>query len=158
MVMTTLLTQPMSENERRELTQHQQRLNKAQAVALGIWLEAYKAGDVGFEKMIKSTHHCLERIGVSEGTKVRILGTLVNDALSYPVPKKSRGGTVKHPLALRKNAATLVDLVSTRERLPKTRYAVTKSAYEKVSELLWGSGFDVSPSTIIKWVSESKSS
>lgn len=156
--MTTLLTQLMSENERRELTQHQQRLNKAQAVALGIWLEAYKAGDVGFEKMIKSTHHCLERIGVSEGSKVRILGTLVNDALSYPVPKKSRGGTVKLPLALRKTAATLVDLVSTQERLPKTRYSVTKSAYEKVSEILRDAGFDVSPSTVIKWASESKSS
>jgi hypothetical protein len=156
--MTTLLTQPMSDDEKHALTQHQQRLNKAQTVTLGIWLEAYKAGDVGFEKMMQSTHQCLERIGVSETSKVRILGTLANDALSYTIPKKTRGGTVKFPIALRKTAATLVELVSTREQLPRTRYAVTKSAYERVSEILLDAGFDVKPSTIIKWVSESKNS
>ncbi len=156
--MTTLLTQPMSDDEKRALNQHQQRMNKAQSVALGIWLEAYKAGDVGFEKMIQSTYQCLRRIGVSETLKVRILGTLVNKALSYPVPKKSRGGTVKLPLALRKTSAILVELVSTRERLPKTRYAVTQSAYERVSEILRDAGFDVTPSTLIKWNTESKNS
>jgi hypothetical protein len=154
MVMNTLLTTPLTSEQQKAIEEREQLWDKAHVIALNIWLEGYKAGDISLEHMIKQTHAALNKISLPERQKQLLLGVLVNDALSIAKPKRTRGTGKTYPTALKKISAILVDSVSNREKLSKSRYSPEQTAFEKVSLVLNDCGFEVSPNTLINWYSE----
>ncbi|QWD95053.1 hypothetical protein C2759_02635 [Polynucleobacter sp. MG-Unter2-18] len=152
--MNTLLTTPLSPQEKKALGDSKRLLDKAQAIALGIWLEGYKAGDISLERMAKGVYRALITIKLPEGTRKHLLGDMVDQALSMSPPVRTRGGGKIHPISLKKTAVSLVDLIATKEGLSKSRYSPKISAYEKASQILNDCGFAVSANTLINWYSE----
>ena len=151
----TLLTSPLTPEQKRHRDQEENRINKAEIVALGIWLQEYQVGGVSLERMTREVRAALIRIGVSEGVRHRILGELLDQLTSVPQPLRSKGKK-GYPISLKKNAALIVDLVVEREGLPKTRSATRKkkSAFERTADILRECGFEVKPETIIDWYSD----
>lgn len=151
----TLLTSPLSDEERRRIEEDRQKLDQSYCAALDIWLQGYLAGDEGFETMCKGARNSLLRIGVSVISRQRIIGEMIDKALGVPEPKMTRGRKGS-PIALRKTAAVIVDLVVEREKLPKVRSSTYGkiSAYQRTVSILESAGFDVSEETVIKWYGE----
>lgn len=154
MVINTLLTSPLTQEQIRALEKREQLWDSAHVIALDIWLEGFKAGDISFERMSKEVHKALTKIDLPVRQKQLILGILIDEALSSPEPKRIRGGGKKYPTSLKKISASLVDLISNKEGLAKSRYSPDESAYEKASQVLNDCGFEVSPNTLINWYSE----
>ena len=150
----TLLTSAPSNDDRAKLSKAQQRLQSAEILVFDIWLEAYKAGDIAFEALIKKLHHTLITVGVTEPQRHRLLGEVICAALEMPQPTRVSGGGKSHPVVTRKLAASLLKLIAKTEGLPKSRLAKGMTAYEKTSEFLKTLGFDVAPSTLIRWSSD----
>ena len=151
----TLLTSPLTPEQKHYRDQEENRINKAEVVALGIWLQEYQVGGVSLERMTREVRAALIRIGVSEEIRHRILGELLDQLTSVPQPLRSKGKK-GYPISLKKNAALIVDLVVERESLPKTRSATRKkmSAFERTADILRECGFEVKPETIIDWYSD----
>jgi len=151
----TLLTSPLTPEQKRYRDQEQNRINKAEIVALGIWLQEYQVGGVSLERMSREVRAALIRIGVSEQVRHRILGEMLDQLTSLPQPSRSRGKK-GYPISLKKTSANIVDLVVKKEGLPKTRSDTKKkiSAFERTSDILRECGFEVKPETIIDWYSD----
>ena len=152
--MNTLLTTSLSPQEKKSLEDSARLLDKAQVIALGIWLEGYKAGDISLERMTKGVHKALITIKLPEVSRKRLLGDMVDQALTMPPPVRTRGSGKTHPIVLKKTAVSLVELIATTEGLSKSRYSPEMSAYEKASQLLDSCGFSVSANTLVNWYSE----
>lgn len=152
--MNTLLTSPLTSEEMKALEGREQLWDKAHVIALNIWLEGYKAGDIGFERMCIEVNAALTKITLPERQKQLLLGIMVNTALASPPPKRIRGGTTKYPASLKKISTTLVNIVATKEGLSKSRYSPDISAYERASQVLNECGFEVPANTLINWYSE----
>lgn len=154
MVLNTLLTSPLTPEQIKALEKREQLWDSAHVIALDIWLESFKAGDISFERMSKEVHKALTKIDLPERHKQLILGILINEALSLPEPKRTRGSGKGYPTSLKKISASLVDLISNKEGLAKSRYSPEESAYEKASQVLNDCGFEVSPNTLVNWYSD----
>ena len=154
MVLNTLLTSPLTPEQIKALEKREQLWDSAHVIALDIWLEGFKAGDISFERMSKEVHKALSKIDLPERHKQLILGILINEALSLPEPKRTRGSGKAYPTSLKKISASLVDLISNKEGLAKSRYSPEESAYEKASQVLNDCGFEVSPNTLVNWYSD----
>lgn len=154
MVKDTLLTSPLTAEQKQALEGQEQLLDSAHVIALDIWLEGFKAGDISFERMSKEVHKALTKIDLPMRQKELLLGMLINRALTLPEPIRIRGGGKTYPTSLKKISASLVDLISNKEQLSKSRYSPHETAYEKASQVLQDCGFEVSPNTLIKWYSE----
>lgn len=151
----TLLTSPLTPEQEASQRKAHERIDKAETVALDIWLQGYLVGDVSLERMSREVRAALVRIGVSDRARCRILGEMLDKVAAKPEPKRGRGKK-GYPVALKKTAPVIVDLVVKREGLPKTRSDTkkTKSAFERTAEVLEECGFEVTPETIIKWYTE----
>lgn len=151
----TLLTSPLTPEQEVFQREADERIDKAETVALDIWLQGYLVGDVSLERMSREVRAALVRIGVSDRTRCRIIGEMLDKAAAKPEPKRGRGKK-GYPVALKKTSPVIVDLVVEREGLPKTRSDTnkTKSAFERASEILEECGFEVTPETLIKWYTE----
>lgn len=152
--MNTLLTSPLTPEQEKILEAQEKLWDKAHVIALNIWLEGFKAGDISLERMSKEVYRALSQISLSEPQKQLLLGMMVNQALSLPEPKRTRGGGKPYPTSLKKISASLVDLISNKENLSKSRYSPAESAYERASQILNDCGFKISPNTLINWYSE----
>ncbi|MCM0028704.1 MAG: hypothetical protein NBV55_03285 [Polynucleobacter sp.] len=151
----TLLTAPLTPEQEALQRRIYVRIDKAETVALDIWLQGYLVGDVSLERMSREVRASLVRIGVSDRARCRILGEMLDKVAVRPEPKRGRGKK-GYPVALKKTSPTIVDLVVEREGLPKTRSGTkkTKSAFERAAEVLEECGFEVTPETLIKWYTE----
>lgn len=151
----TLLTSPLTIEQKIDRDKLEKRVSKAETVALGIWLLEYQVGGVSLERMTREVRSALVRIGVSEQTRHRILGNLLDQVASVPQPVRGKGKK-GYPVSLKKTATHIVDLVAKSEGLPKTRSETKKkmSAFERTSEILRECGFEVKPETIIDWYSD----
>lgn len=154
MVKDTLLTSPLTPEQELALKEQEQLWDRAHVIALNIWLEGFKSGDIGFEKMSNEVHKALTKIALPERHKQRLLGILVNEALLLPKPQRTRGSGKVYPTSLKKIASSLVDQISLNEGLAKSRYSPNESAFEKASQVLADCGFKVSTNTLINWYSE----
>jgi hypothetical protein len=154
-VKETLLTAPLTPEQDDFQRRTDSRIDKAETVALDIWLQGYLVGDVSLERMSREVRAALVRIGVSDRVRCRILGELLDKAAARPAPKRGRGKK-GYPVALKKTSPVIVDLVVKREGLPKPRSDTkkTKSAFERAAEVLEECGFEVMPETLIKWYTE----
>jgi hypothetical protein len=154
-VKETLLTAPLTPEQEDFQRRTDARIDKAEAVALDIWLQGYLVGDVSLERMSREVRVALVRIGVSDRARRRILGEMLDKAAARAEPKRGQGKK-GYPGALKKTSPVIVDLVVEREGLPKTRSDTkkTKSAFERASEVLGECGFEVAPETLIKWYTE----
>lgn len=147
----TLLTAPLTKEQQDFLKKTDDLIGKAKTVALGIWLDEYTVGGVSLEAMCKSVHSALIRIGVSEPARQRIIGEMVDRALTLPKPKRKRG-KVGHPITLQKTIAKLVEIVVEREGLSKSRDSGDRpTAFQRTSEILDLVGFEVSPESVIRY-------
>ena len=151
----TLLTSPLSPEQKAFQRKADKRIEKAEIVALDIWLQGYLVGDVALERMSREVKAALVRMALSDRARRRILGEILDKATDRPEPKRGTGKK-GYPVALKKTAPVIVDLVVEREGLPKTRSNTkkTKSAYERTAEVLEECGFEVTPETVIKWYTE----
>ncbi len=151
----TLLTSPLTPDQEVFQRKANERIDKAETVALDIWLQGYLVGDVSLERMSREVRVALVRIGVSDRARCRILGEMLDKVAAKPEPKRGRGKK-GYPVALKKAAPVIVDWVVKREGLSKTRSDTkkTKSAFERTAEVLEECGFEVTPETIIKWYTE----
>lgn len=151
----TLLTAPLKPKQKALQRRTDARIDKAETVALDIWLQGYLVGDVSLERMSREVRTALVRIGVSDRARCRILGEMLDKVAATPEPKRGRGKK-GYPVALKKTAPVIVDWVVKREGLSKTRSDTkkTKSAFERTAEVLEECGFEVTPETIIKWYTE----
>ena len=151
----TLLTLPLTPEQKTYQRKADERLGKAETVALEIWLQEYFVGGVSLERMSREVRAALVRIGVTENSRFSIIGEMIDKATAAPIPKRERGKK-GYPVALKKTTTIIVDLVVEREGLPKTRSDTKKlkSAFERTSEILEECGFKVSSETIIKWYTE----
>ena len=151
----TLLTAPLTPKQEALQRRTDARIDKAETVALDIWLQGYLIGDVSLERMSREVRAALVRIGVSDRARCRILGEMLDKVAAKPEPKRGRGKK-GYPVALKKAAPVIVDWVVKREGLSKTRSDTkkTKSAFERTAEVLEECGFEVTPETIIKWYTE----
>lgn len=152
--MTTLLTEPLTEEQQKQFKVDEKRLTQAESVALGIWLQAYRAGDANLQRLVNVVHKVLIQIGIPEGSRHRVLGKMIDEALMGPQPTKRVGGASKYPVSLKKTAASLIELVIANENLPKSRDSNHQTAFTRTAEILGNCGFEVSESTLIKWYSE----
>lgn len=151
MVINTLLTTPLTSDEIEALKGRELLWDKAHVITLDIWLEGYKAGDISLERMVREVHSALTSIKLPERSKQLLIGSMINEALSSPEPKRTRGGGKRYPTSLKKISASLVDLIASREKLPKSRYSPNQSAFDKAASVLQECGFNVSIETLIKW-------
>lgn len=151
----TLLTSPLTPDQEVFQRKANERIDKAETVALDIWLQGYLVGDVSLERMSREVRVALVRIGVSDRARCRILGEMLDKAAARLEPKRGRGKK-GYPGALKKTSPVIVDLIVKREGLPKTRSDTkkTKSAFERAAEVLGECGFEVTPETLIKWYTE----
>lgn len=151
----TLLTSPLTPEQEASQRKAHERIDKAETVALDIWLQGCLVGDVSLERMSREVRTALVRIGVSDRSRCRILGELLDKAAAKPEPRRGKGKK-GYPVALKKTAPEIVDLVVKREGLPKTRSDTKKkkSAFERTAEILHECGFEVNPETLIKWYTE----
>lgn len=155
----TLLTSPLTDDQKIFTQQLGKQVSKAETVAMGIWLLEYQVGGVSLERMSREVKAALIKIGVSERVRQRILGQMLDEATSVPQPKRGKGKK-GYPIALKKTAAIIVEMVAKTERLPKTRSETKKkiSAFERTSQILAECGFEVKPETVIDWHSDWRSS
>jgi hypothetical protein len=151
----TLLTSPLTSDQKIFRQMLDKQVSKAETVALGIWLLEYQVGGVSLERMSREVREALIKIGVSERVRQRILGQMLDEVTAVPQPKRGKGRK-GHPVALKKTAAIIVEMVAKTERLPKTRNETKKkvSAFERTSQILTECGFDVKPETVIDWHSD----
>ena len=76
----TLLTSPLTPEQEASQRKAYERIDKAETVALDIWLQGYLVGDVSLERMSREVRAALVRIGVSDRSRCRILGELLDKA------------------------------------------------------------------------------
>ena len=154
----TLLTSPLTSDQKAFRQRLDKQVSKAETVALGIWLLEYQVGGVSLERMSREVKDALIKIGVSERVRQRVLGQMLDEVTSVSQPKRGKGRK-GYPIALKKTAAIIVEMVAKAERLPKTRSETKKkiSAFERTSEILTECGFDVKPETLIDWHSDWRS-
>ena len=154
----TLLTSPLTSDQKSLRQKLDKQVSKAETVALGIWLLEYQVGGVSLERMSREVKDALIKIGVSERVRQRVLGQMLDEVTSVPQPKRGKGRK-GYPIALKNTAAIIVEMVAKTERLPKTRSETKKkiSAFERTSQILAECGFDVKPETLIDWHSDWRS-
>ena len=147
----TLLTAPLTKEQQDFLQKIDDLIDKAETVALGIWLDEYTVGGVSLETMCANVRLALIRIGVSDRARQRIIGEMVDRALALPKPKRKRG-KVGHPITLQKTTAKLVEMVVEREGLSKSRDSGDRpTAFQRTSEILDLVGFEVSAESVIRY-------
>jgi hypothetical protein len=152
----TLLTAPLTPEQRESIRKSDDLITKAETVALGIWLDEYKVGGVSLETMCEKVRLALIKIGVSDRARQRIIGETVDQALALPKPGRKRG-KVGHPTSLHKAAAQIVDAVVERDGLSKSRDSGNRqTAFQKTSEILDSAGFEVSIESVIRYYFEYK--
>lgn len=151
---STLLTSPLTSEQEACQRQADDKLDKAVTVALYLWLEEYRVGGTGLERMCREVRAALEKIGVSEQARHRILGELLDKALE--ITNLERGqGKKGNPMVLKKTTAKIVVMVAERKGLPKSREPKDKeSAFVRTASILTDVGFKVSPETVRKWYAE----
>ena len=152
--MSTLLTAPLTAAQQKAIRDREELWDKAHVIAIDIWLEGFKSGDISFDRMAKEVHSALALIKLPERSKQILIGSMVIEALSIPEPKRTRGSGKRYPTSLKKISPSLVDLIARNENLAKSRYSPNQSAYEKTSLVLKDCGFNVSPDTLINWYHE----
>jgi hypothetical protein len=152
----TLLTTPMSENELALIRISDQKIRRAEVVAIHIWLEEYLVGGVGLERLCAEVRAALKKIDVPERARHRFLGEVIDKALAAPKPKVGRGRK-GIPVALKKYSARIVDMVVEQERLPRSQPVDGRlTAFERTAQILEGANFKVSWETVKKWYLEER--
>ena len=150
----TILTAPSTPEQEAFQRKADEMLDKAVTVALYIWLEEYRVGGTGLERMCRKVRAALVKIGVSEQARQRILGEMLDKALEITDLERGQGKK-GNPMSLQKNTAKIVVMVAEREGLPKSREPKGKeSAFMRTAAILSDAGFDVSPETVRKWYAE----
>lgn len=150
----TFLTAPSTPEQEASELRAADKLDKAVTVALDLWLEEYRVGGTGLERMCRKVRAALVKIGVSKQARQCILGEMLDKALE--VTNLDRGqGKKGNPMLLQKTTAKIVVMVAAREGLPRSREPKDKeSAFVRASAILADVGFDVSPETVRKWYAE----
>jgi hypothetical protein len=153
-VKSTLLTSPLTPEQEASQRQADDKLDKAVTVALDLWLEEYRVGGTGLERMCRKVRAALVKIGASEQARHRILGEMLDKALEMTDLERGQGKK-GNPMALQKTTARIVVMVAEREGLPKSREPKDKeSAFVRTAAILADVGFEVSPETVRKWYAE----
>ena len=105
----TLLTSPLTLDQEVFQRKANERIDKAETVALDIWLQGYLVGDVSLERMSREVRVALVRIGVSDRARCRILGEMLDKAAARPEPKRGRGKK-GYPGVLKKTSPVIVQI------------------------------------------------
>lgn len=127
----------------------QEDFDRAQMLAMEIWLDAYAKGERGFLPMCEAMRHSLDVMGLPIGLRHRVLGALVDEALAIQ-PKKKTAGKKGLPRAVRTIAIQLVERVAKKEGLPRAS-TDGGDATARVAEIMGEIGIDVSEATVRTW-------
>lgn len=159
--MNTLLGGCRSEEEwlaiERDQTKNEIAYDRAREVAWLIWFDAYERGQISFEDLISNAKRSIEKLGVQDFLRWKLLGLLCDKALAITPPKRGKGNKGRAS-ALKEICKSLVKMAAD-DGYPLSRAGnLSKiSAFERVAdELLPEIGCFATARSIENWYYESK--
>jgi hypothetical protein len=146
---TTLLTAPLSAEAEAENRRRKEIAEKAGFLVFDIWLESYSSGEITLEKLCRNARQALLR--VSEPSRQRALGAMLEQALKADPPKRGRGNKGE-PVALKNAAVQLARIAHDEHGHPLSRSSTTtQNAFERAASILADLGVGVTPRQVEDW-------